>query len=146
MLSLSKVLQYPARRIAVLRKGSIAILDQAMISGSNFAIGILLARWLSPEGYGTYALTFSIFLLLSQIQQALLLEPQSVLGPSRFADQPPQYLGALLRLCLGPAALMATVLGTGSAIAYFFGHNILLSKALAGVSHRCSTHTCFLAG
>src|ERR1700691_3728197 len=46
-------------------KGGLAILDQGLISGSNFLIGILLARWLMPEQYGAFALAFYVFLLLS---------------------------------------------------------------------------------
>ena len=58
-----------------LKKGSLAVADQALISGSNFLIGILLARWLPPEQYGAYALAFSAFLLVSLSYQSLLLEP-----------------------------------------------------------------------
>lgn len=117
----------------MVRKGSLAILDQALISGSNFAIGILLARWLAPNEYGVYALTFSIFLLLSQIQQALLLEPQSVLGPAEFSRRLPEYLGALLWLYVGLAAAIVVVLGGTSATAHLLEHASSLSRALAGV-------------
>ena len=48
-------------------KGGLAIVDQGLISGSNFLIGILLARWLMPEAYGAFALAFSVFLLLSYV-------------------------------------------------------------------------------
>ena len=58
------------------------MLDQGLISGSNFVIGVLLARWLLPAQYGAYALAFSVFLLVSFLHQALLTEPQRVFGPS----------------------------------------------------------------
>ena len=67
-------------------KGSLAVLDQGLISGSNFLIGILLARWLLPAQYGAYGLAFEIFLLLSFFHQALLIEPQRVFGPSDYPD------------------------------------------------------------
>jgi len=44
-------------------KASLAITDEALISGSNFALSIVLARWLNAEQYGAYALAFSLFLL-----------------------------------------------------------------------------------
>ena len=58
-------------------KGGLAILDQGLISGSNFLIGILLARWLVPAQYGAFSLAFSVFLFLSYVYQSLLSEPQA---------------------------------------------------------------------
>src|SRR5271170_1290937 len=63
-------------------KGGLAILDQGLISGSNFLIGILLARWLMPAQYGAFALAFSVFLLLSYVYQSFLAEPQAVFSGS----------------------------------------------------------------
>ena len=48
-----------------LQKGLYAVLDQGLISGSNFLLTILLARWLAPEQYGAYALSFAIFVFFS---------------------------------------------------------------------------------
>ena len=72
-------------------KGGLAIVDQGLISGSNFLIGILLARWLMPEQYGAFALAFSVFLLLSYVYQSFLAEPQAVFSGSA-------YRGSLARL------------------------------------------------
>ena len=46
---------------AGLPKADFAVLDQALISGSNFIMGILLARWMVPDEYGAYSLAFSVF-------------------------------------------------------------------------------------
>src|SRR6202030_792544 len=35
-----------------INKGGLALLDQGLISGSNFILSMLLARWLTPESYG----------------------------------------------------------------------------------------------
>ncbi len=67
-------------------KGGLAILEYGLIAGSNFVLGFLLARWMTPEQYGAYGLGFSIFLLLSFLYQALLLEPMSVYGGSNFRE------------------------------------------------------------
>jgi hypothetical protein len=56
-------------------KGSLAILEYGLIAGSNFVLGFLLARWMTAEQYGAYGLGFSIFLLLSFLFQAFLLDP-----------------------------------------------------------------------
>lgn len=129
----TKAIHYSVRRRGIFRKGSLAILDQALISGSNFAIGILLARWLPAAKYGMYALTFSIFLLLSQIQQALLLEPQSVLGPADFAESLSEYLGALVRFSLVSVFAIALALGMCGEFVYLSGHNSALAMSIAGI-------------
>ena len=74
------------------------MLDHGLISGSNFLLGVLLARWLEPQQFGTYNLAFSSFLLISVVYQALVLEPQSVFATSTYRHEPRQYMGSLLRL------------------------------------------------
>src|SRR5437762_1863039 len=39
----------------------LAVVDQGLISGANFAVGILLARWMMPAEDGAYALAVSVF-------------------------------------------------------------------------------------
>jgi O-antigen/teichoic acid export membrane protein/thymidylate kinase len=87
-----------SQRRSWLKKGLLAVLDQGLISGSNFLLAILLARWLSPEQYGAYALSFAIFVLFSFIQQGLFLEPMSVFGPSIYRNSQREYLGTLVWL------------------------------------------------
>ncbi|HEX8297559.1 MAG TPA: hypothetical protein VF594_00250, partial [Rubricoccaceae bacterium] len=38
---------------AAARQGAWTVLDQALFSGSNFVVNVLLARWLAPEAFGT---------------------------------------------------------------------------------------------
>jgi O-antigen/teichoic acid export membrane protein len=108
--------------------------DQALISGSNFLIGILLARWLPPDQYGAYALAFSTFLLVSLAYQSLLLEPQSVFGSSAYLDSPRQYLGALLWAHGALALAIFIILGISAGVAHWQGRPGNLSWALAGVA------------
>ena len=108
-------------------KGSLALLDQGLISGSNFLIGILLARWLVPEQYGAYALAFSIFLFAAGFHNALLLEPMSVFGPASYGKCLPAYLGKLLGLHSALVLLLASLVGAGVAIL----HHSTLGRGLA---------------
>ncbi len=75
---------------------SLSLVDQALFSGANFMLNILLARWLVPEAYGAFAVAFSVLLFLAGLHGALIAEPMSVLGPSRFADGLRAYFGRLL--------------------------------------------------
>ena len=101
-------------------KGLMAIFDQGLISGSNFFLGIVLARWLGAEQYGAYALAFSTFLLVSLIYQALLLEPMSVFGSSTYRGSVRQYLGGLLWLQAAIAAVFVA-LGTTASVVHCNG-------------------------
>ena len=62
----------------------LSILDQGMYSGFNFIASVLLARWLLPEDYGAYAIAFAIFQFGYQLQNAIIIEPMSVIGPVKF--------------------------------------------------------------
>jgi O-antigen/teichoic acid export membrane protein len=65
---------------------SLSVLDQGLLSGSNFIMNILLVRWLVPEAYGGFSVAFLVFLFMALFHNALVLEPMSVLGPARYQD------------------------------------------------------------
>lgn len=115
-------------------KGGLAILDQGVFAGSNFAISILLARWLSPEQYGMYAVGFAVLLFLLNFHQALVLEPMLVFGSSVYRDCLRGYLKALLSLHLGMSLVMVFVLGVSAGAAFKLGQANGLPGALVGVA------------
>lgn len=110
-----------------------ALLDQGLIASSNFALSILLARWLSPQQYGSYALAFEIFLLVSLLHQALLLEPQRVFGSTDHGDRQREYLGVLLCFNLGLAAAVIVAVGVSAWVLHTFMMRDSLPEALVGV-------------
>jgi O-antigen/teichoic acid export membrane protein len=79
-------------------KGGLGILDQGLHSGANFLLGILLARWISPEMYGGFAASYSLFLLFSTFQVALIAEPMSIFGADQYRKDLITYLNYLLRI------------------------------------------------
>src|SRR5579859_1013906 len=115
-------------------KGGLAILDQGLISGSNFLIGILLARWLIPAQYGAFSLAFSVFLLLSYVYQSLLSEPQGVFSGSAYSQCLRGYLKALLGIQAVVTVFGLVLLGGSAAIVYAMGKAEGLPGALAGVA------------
>jgi len=66
------------------KKSGFAILDQALFSGANFLVNILLARWLPPEDYGAFAVALSIYYLLLNLHTAVLTEPMMVFGAGKY--------------------------------------------------------------
>ena len=121
-----------SRGLSWVGKGSLAVLDQGLISGSNFLIGVLLARWLVPEQYGAYALAFSIFLFASGLHNALLLEPMSVFGPTSYGKCLPAYIGKLLRLHFFLALFLTGLVVAGIALLHYFTADRALTSALWG--------------
>ena len=115
-------------------KGGLAILDQGLISGSNFLIGILLARWLVPAQYGAFSLAFSVFLLLSYVYHALLSEPQGVFSGSAYRQCLRGYLKALLGIQAILTVFGLALLGGSAAVVYALGKADGLPGALAGVA------------
>jgi O-antigen/teichoic acid export membrane protein len=78
-------------------KGSLAITDQALFAGAQFALNILLARWLAPAGYGAFAVAYSVYLLAIAVHGALLVEPMIVFGSGRHFEVRRNYLGIVVR-------------------------------------------------
>ena len=137
----ARVAQAPSRLRSLMskvvpwgQKGGLAVLDQALISGSNFMVSILLARWLMPDSYGAYAITFGIYVALSLVYQSLVLEPMGVFGGSIYRGNLRGYLRSLVWIHV---ALSITMCG-GFGIAWIIAHRAsgggAMSGALAGVA------------
>jgi len=60
---------------------SLTYVDQAVVSGSNFLVGILLARTLGMDAYGIFVLGWMVVLFASSLQQAIVLNPLYTLLP-----------------------------------------------------------------
>src|SRR5262249_8425156 len=88
----------------------LSLSDQGLTSGSTFLLNVLLARWLSPEAYGAFAVSFAGFLFLSGFHNVIFVEPMTVMGPSSYSERLNAYFGAQLR---GHMALVCTVSGLG---------------------------------
>jgi O-antigen/teichoic acid export membrane protein len=115
-------------------KGGLAIVDYGLISGSNFLLGVLLARWLPPDQYGAYALAFSIFVLVAFLYQALLLEPLSVFSGTTYRDNIRGYLLANVGIHWGISFAVCFLLGATAVAARIWWHSPVLAMAFAGMT------------
>jgi len=115
-------------------KGGLALLDFGLYSGSNFLLGILLARWMAPEQYGAYALAFSIFILVTFLYQALLLEPLSVFSGTTYSKNLRGYLKSNFWLHWGVSAVICVLLGATAIAAKVWWHSPASAMAFAGVT------------
>ena len=102
--------------------------DQLVISGTGFAVSLLVARWGSPVQYGAYSTAQSFHLLGAGIHNALVVEPLGVIAPQATREQLPRHLMAAARY----GTLIALACGLGGAVlAQVFVHSVLLSMAVA---------------
>lgn len=97
-----------------------ALADQAVVSGSNFVTGILLARFLGPEFFGLFVLMNAAMMYVNSFQGALIFTPMISAAPQLAPDRRDAYLrgvfGLQLVLSLGLAGL---ALGLGEAALAF---------------------------
>jgi O-antigen/teichoic acid export membrane protein len=114
-------------------KGGLAILDYGLFSGSNFLLGILLARWMAPEQYGAYALAFSIFILVTFLYQALVLEPLSVFSGTSYPNNLRGYLQSNVWLHWGISLIICLALGATAVAARVWWHSPISAMAFAGM-------------
>jgi len=49
--------------------------DQAIVSGGNFVLGLLAARFLGPAHFGTFAITWSVWVFFLGVQWASIIAP-----------------------------------------------------------------------
>jgi len=75
-----------------------SILDQGLFSGANFLLNILLARWLTPEEYGAFAVAFSGFLISFGFYNSLILDPLMVFGSTKSESIFPDYIKKMMLL------------------------------------------------
>lgn len=115
-------------------KGGLAILDYGLFSGSNFLLGVLLARWLAPEQYGAYALAFSIFILVTFLYQALVLEPLSVFSGTAYPNNLRGYLRSNVWLHWGISLVICLALGGTAVAARVWWHSPVSAMAFAGMT------------
>jgi O-antigen/teichoic acid export membrane protein len=117
--------------------GALALLDQGLISGSNFVLGVALARWGGPASYGAYMVMFAAFLLIANVYQAILLEPSVVLAFSLFPSNNAGYVRVLLRMHAIFSVCFAALAGLLLALAPGLGIRGPLVNALTGLLFAC---------
>lgn len=91
------------------KKVYLSILDQSVVSGTNFVILILLARNMLSFEYGSFALAWTTLVILVAVQNALITSPLTILGAQKIGVYQDEYIGNLL--------LIQTI--TGASISIF---------------------------
>jgi O-antigen/teichoic acid export membrane protein len=104
------------------KKGIIAVIDQSVYSATNFLVGLLMARMLPKEDFGTYAIFYSIATFLIGIQGSFLSGPMMVLGASKSPAEGSPYFSSLLQMQAVCAMVLAFL--TFLVFQFFYRQNV----------------------
>lgn len=111
-------------------KTQLVLGDQAVVSGANFVMGLLLARYLGPAGYGQFVLSYNVVLFVASIQSAMVISPMMVIGGALAGSRAKEYFAAILieqlLFCAIFVVVLLVALGIASQVAPEWGLNILL--------------------
>ena len=111
---------------------TLALLDQGVVSGSNFFTLIYLGRQLDMEQYGFFSLAMIAVLFLASLQRALITRPMELL---RGTESSEHFLGRLIvffRVLFLMMPIAIALLGVFSI--RFFPHPVLFAGCVAYVT------------
>src|SRR5687767_12270622 len=83
------------------------LIDQVVVSGSNFLAAVIVARYLGLEEFGTFSIVLLVVLFFYSFQAALLLSPMLSIGPKQQPQHADRYFGAVVSLQAAFALLAA---------------------------------------
>jgi len=104
------------------------LIDQCVVSGGNFLVNVLLARVLSEEDYGEFALFLGAIFLLRAIDYSLISYPLSVRLCVASQHERPALLGNTTLLAVALSLVLVVLMAFGTAV--LEEENILLPACL----------------
>src|SRR5438105_9308566 len=84
----------PMISLRSLRSNAWGLADQVLISGTNFATGVLTIRALHHGEFGTFSVIYGVLLLANVFQSTLVTQAHNVLGATRDGDRYKRYTGS----------------------------------------------------
>jgi len=105
-----------------LRKGLITLVNQGVVSATNFLTGVVIGRTCTKDEFGLYMLGFSIVLFALDLQVSLVSTPYMIYRPRLRGEDLHLYKGSsLLHQIVLSLALMAVLASWGGAVSLGFG-------------------------
>lgn len=112
------------------RQSLTALVDQGVVSVTNFATGVIIGRACGKFELGAYALAWTLMTLAIEFSATLTTTPYTVFGPQLSREQRRLYLGSVFVHQLSVSVLFALTMGAGAILALRTGW---LSPSLASV-------------
>lgn len=110
-----------------IRGSGLTVLDQAIVSISNFLTGVFVARAVTAEDFGVYSLLFIALGMLGGVQNALITGPLKVMGVRSQGVHAVRYFAAQFYLQL----LLSGVLALGAALVFLLSTSVDIETVLA---------------
>lgn len=98
-----------------------SIADQGASAAINFLCSVFVGRLIGAEGLGIFAMTGVLVMALRSLQGGAVLEPMSVFGSRRSAEERGGYLGFVVMLQLLWIGGISALLGLGSFVLWQLG-------------------------
>src|SRR4051794_29674254 len=118
-------------------KDTLAVLDQAVVSGTSFLTTILLWRWCGPGELGVYSLGFTLLVTWGCVQESLIALPYTIYRHRPLRETPAEYAGSVLvhqgllsALALVTLAVIALALSFGGAVPGLAGVTWVLAAVM----------------
>ena len=80
-----------------IQRATLSLVDQGLSVSGMFLVSITLARTLTKEAYGIFALSYSVLAFLLSLHNGIILETYTVYGSGRYHRDFPVYAGLLWR-------------------------------------------------
>lgn len=93
-----------------------AFADQGIVSGSNVLTGLLLARFLGVNGFGTYSLAWAVLVLVASVHLPLIVGSMMSIGPKQSDQEAPGYYGAVIIQNLAVALAGSVIVMIGAEV------------------------------
>src|SRR5262249_3510655 len=104
-------------------KDTLALVDQAVVSGTSFLTTVMIGRWGGAEELGVYSLGLSLLVSGLCVQESLIALPYTICRHRALQGTPAEYAGSVLvhqgllsALALIVLAAAATVLSLGGGL------------------------------
>jgi O-antigen/teichoic acid export membrane protein len=97
----------------LIQRASWTLVDQGVVSAGNFALNVLLARTLSAEDYGEFALFLGAIFILRNIDYSLISYPLSVRLCVADDEERADLLGNTILLAAALGLLLVVVMAVG---------------------------------
>ncbi len=119
-----------------------SIIDQALLSGLNFLIGIALIRYASKETYGLYSQLFGVGLLTTTLLDALIGAALTTLSARLSPDDRVSFVARTARIHWVVSAALAALAGTG---VWAFAETLALAESSVALGLAFAAFTFSLA-
>jgi O-antigen/teichoic acid export membrane protein len=117
-------------RALLLRRSTLALTDQAVVSATSSLTTVLVGRFAGPEELGIYSIGFSILVLIVCLQDSLVMAPYTVFTQRLEGEERAEYAGSVLLHHRILAALTVLGLALAGTLLWFLPGSPRLAQVL----------------